>query len=173
MEQKAKHVNKILKTIMSPDTEIWLTGFAGYVKIFRKYVRLFAFGDFFDKFILLCVFCNTLILALDGLYEDTSNLFPSLNLFFTISFAVDMILKIIGLGVKGYLRERMNLFDSFIVTLSIVELAFLTNQSNTGSFSAFRSFRLFRLLRTFRVLRVTRLLRSLDFMQVIIKSISK
>jgi hypothetical protein len=127
----------------------------------------------FDKFILLCVFLNTLILALDGLYSDDGGIFPTLNLFFTLTFACDMFLKIIGFGIKGYLRDAMNIFDSLIVLLSLVELIFLNESGGTGAVSAFRSFRLFRLLRTFRVLRVTRLLRSLEFMQKIVDSVSR
>lgn len=57
----------------------------------------------------------------------------------------------------------MNLFDGFIVILSLVELIFLGGSSS--AISAFRSVRIFR---TFRVLRVTKLLRSLAFMKVII-----
>ena len=66
-----------------------------------------------------------------------------------------MFLKLIGLGIKEYVNDRMNCFDFVIVVLSLVELVFL--ESSTG-ISAFRSIRV---LRVFRVLRVTRLIRSL------------
>lgn len=68
-----------------------------------------------------------------------------------------MTLKIIGMGVKEYIKDTMNIFDSLIVILSIVELIIFGYDGGSG-ISAFRSVRIFR---TFRVLRVTRLIRSL------------
>lgn len=70
---------------------------------------------------------------------------------------MDMVLKIIGMGFKDYLKDTMNVFDSFIVILSIAELI-IFGYDGGSAISAFRSVRIFR---TFRVLRVTRLIRSL------------
>ena len=33
-----------------------------------------------------------------------------------------MGLKILGFGIKGYVGDKMNLFDGFIVLLSMIEL---------------------------------------------------
>ena len=38
-------------------------------------------------------------------------------------FLIEMILKLIGLGVKNYVLDRFNLFDGFIVIVSLIELA--------------------------------------------------
>lgn len=62
-----------------------------------------------------------------------------------------------GMGVVEYLKDRMNIFDSIIVSLSLIEL-FIFGSGGGSAISAFRSVRIFR---TFRVLRVTRLVRSL------------
>lgn len=71
-----------------------------------------------------------------------------------------MGLKIIGLGIIDYIKDKMNVFDAVIASLSLVELAMIGD--GTGSaISAFRSVRILRTFRTFRVLRVTRLIRSL------------
>ena len=67
-----------------------------------------------------------------------------------------MGLKLIGLGLKEYAADKMNIFDACIVALSIFDMIFLTGTQGGSSFSAFRSVRI---LRVFRVLRVTRLLR--------------
>jgi hypothetical protein len=77
-----------------------------------------------------------------------------------------MSIKIIGLGPLGYVRDKMNCFDGFLVSISIIEKVMSTG----GGISAFRSIRIFR---TFRVLRVTRLIRSLEFMKIIIGAISQ
>ena len=79
-----------------------------------------------------------------------------MNYAFTIIFAVDMFLKIIGEGITTYVSDKMNIFDALIVCLSLFEMIFLT-----GSGSSFSAFRAIRILRVFRVLRVTRLIRSL------------
>ena len=78
-----------------------------------------------------------------------------------------MGLKIFGLGLIEYLKDKMNIFDALIVTTSLIELAFLGNGGS--AISAFRSVRIFRV---FRVFRVTRLVRSLKFMQVIMKVVA-
>lgn len=67
-----------------------------------------------------------------------------------------MGLKVIGLGLTDYLRDKMNVFDAFVVILSLVELAIFG-----GGGSAISAFRSVRIFRTFRVLRVTKLIRSL------------
>lgn len=85
--------------------------------------------------------------------EDKLNM---LNGVFTYLFAGDLVVKLTGLGVGEYVRDRMNVFDAFIVGLSIFDVVFLSQSSGGSSFSAFRSVRIFRV---FRVLRVTRLLR--------------
>jgi hypothetical protein len=77
-----------------------------------------------------------------------------MNYTFTIIFSVEMGIKLLALGVEGYLKDVMNCFDGSIVIISLVEIIFL---SGTGkSNSAFKSVKIFR---TFRVLRVTKLLR--------------
>jgi hypothetical protein len=53
-----------------------------------------------------------------------------------------MVLKIVGLGIKKYLKDKMNYIDAAVVILSIVELAFLSNTSS--SLTAFKSVRMFR-----------------------------
>lgn len=77
-------------------------------------------------------------------------------------------MKLVGLGVKQYLKDSMNYLDGSVVILSMVELAFLSNSG--GALSAFRTVRIFR---TFRVLRVARLLRTMQSMQVIIGVIGR
>lgn len=135
-----------------------------------------------DNFLTLCVIGNTTVLAMDGIFSDsdTNNLLNNFNSAFTYIFIGEMGLKIFAFGligrkilgffyqILGYLRDRMNIFDGCIVSLSIIEMTVMTKGNK--AVSAFRAVRIFR---TFRVLRVTRLLRTLAFMQVIIGVISR
>lgn len=83
---------------------------------------------------------------------------------FSLTFTVEAGLKIISLGFVNYSRDKINIFDLFLVTISWIEYQFASG-SNSG-FSAFR------VLRIFRVLRVTRLIRSLKYMRVIMRVLS-
>lgn len=75
---------------------------------------------------MLMVFCNTIVLALDGFVDEKgSNVLNKFNFYFTIIFTVDMGLKLIGLGIKEYITDRMNIFDALIVILSLIELAII------------------------------------------------
>ena len=96
------------------------------------------------------------------------DVFAKMNLTFTIIFTSEMGIKLLGFGLRGYLRDAMNIFDGSIVLISLVEILFLGDGSK--AISAFRTVRIFR---TFRVLRVTKLLRALAFMKVIIGVVSR
>ena len=43
-----------------------------------------------------------------------------LNYIFTAVFAFEMLLKLVGLGVYGYIKDAFNLFDGFIVIMRSV-----------------------------------------------------
>jgi len=61
-----------------------------------------------------------------------------------------MVIKLISLGVNGYIKDKFNIFDGLLVSISIVELA---SKSDSKGLNAFR------LLKIVRVLRMTRLIR--------------
>lgn len=84
---------------------------------------------------------------------------------FTIAFTVDICLKVFAFGFD-FFGDVMNIFDSFVVTTSIVELSLGNGSSNL---TALRSIRI---LRAFRVLRITRLIRSLNYMKIVMSVVS-
>lgn len=57
---------------------------------------------------------------------------------FTGIFTAEMVLKLIALDPYEYFQQGWNIFDSFIVTLSLVELGL----ANVQGLSVLRSFRL-------------------------------
>lgn len=76
------------------------------------------------------------------------------NIMFFALFLTEMIIKIIGMGPKSYVRDSYNIFDALIVSLSIADVcisyALLTNDevnSGKGAISAFRAFRLIRVFK--------------------------
>lgn len=40
------------------------------------------------------------------------------NLIFTIIFTVELAIKLFALGLKGYVKDTMNIFDCIIVIIS-------------------------------------------------------
>ncbi len=145
------------------DTKIWKRGFKGYLNGLHNIIYRFTISNRFDMCILLCVCINTILMALDGLFSDTSSTdtIELMSTIFTFVFLSELLLKNISLGVAEYLRDKINIFDACLVTISLVEY-FLNSGDNSG-FSAFRA------LRIFKVLRVTRLIRSLKYMRVIMR----
>ena len=98
-----------------------------------------------------------MILSLDNIVKDEKGieLMKLFNLIFTIVFTVELGIKLFALGLKGYIKDPMNIFDCIIVIISWCELIFFEDTYNV---SAFRSVRIFR---AFRVLRMTKLIKSL------------
>ena len=70
----------------------------------------------------------------------------------TYTFLVEMIIMITGLGLYEYTREKFNLFDAFVVILSIAELI-IKKAGLTCTNGAFSALRAIRLLRVFKLAR--------------------
>jgi len=120
----------------------------------------------FTVLIMMAILANTAVLALDH-YPMPAQMDAELeivNFGLSCIFLVEMIAKMIGLGFRQYARDRFNLFDAFIVTMSVLETfasppSFMSdNPVKKGAVSALRSFRLFRV---FKLARNWRSLREL------------
>ena len=82
------------------------------------------------------------------------------NVVFTAVFTVEVVVKLIALGVRPYFRDGANAFDFVIV---VVSLASLEAASEGGVFSALRAFRLFKIFRLLQVGDLRVLLDSISF----------
>ena len=84
---------------------------------------------YFKIFIILCIIANTVCLALDKAERDDKSIriLDDINLIFYAIFAAEMIIKLIGLGIKQYFKEKFNCFDFVIVIISSIDVAL--NQS--------------------------------------------
>lgn len=45
-----------------------------------------------------------------------------MNVAFFSLFLIEMIAKLIGMGPKVYIRDRFNIFDAVIVSISIIDV---------------------------------------------------
>jgi Ion transport protein len=101
----------------------------------------------------LVIVINTALLALDA-YPPNYDLMSRVekaNLACSLIFFSEMIIKLIGFGFKGYLGDPMNLFHTFIVLSSIVDIgiAYMSGRSLGGS--AVTAIRAVRLIRVFKL----------------------
>lgn len=73
-----------------------------------------------------------------------------------------MIIKLIGLGFKEYIRDTFNVFDCLLVILSVIDfvLSWIPEVNSSGSDALF-AFRGIRLLRVFKLARSWTSLREL------------
>lgn len=142
-----------------------MKGISGFFNVIRKKTLLFITKSFYDNIMLLLVIANTVTLSLNGIVDTSRDEFIKLNYAFTVIFAADIALKIFSYGFD-FFGDVMNIFDSFVVSISIVELQLGTGGSNL---SALRSVRI---LRAFRVLRITRLIRTLNYMKIVMSVVS-
>ena len=73
------------------------------------------------------------------------------NLVFFVIFALEMILKLYAMGIRGYVSDRFNVFDGIIVILSTLELILTYAAAGLGTGGVISAFRALRLLRVFKL----------------------
>jgi len=78
--------------------------------------------------------------------KSTFVLLELINFIFSIIFCFEMIVKLIGLGFRGYVEDRYNIFDALVVIIGFVDVFVqaLSDQRGGSVTSVFRAFRLFR-----------------------------
>ncbi|KNC49505.1 voltage-gated Ion Channel superfamily [Thecamonas trahens ATCC 50062] len=114
----------------------------------------------FEALIFGCILANLVLMASahDGMPEGYATTLYVCEFVFTIVFAVEMVLKIIGRrGIRNYCRDPMNVFDGLIVVATTLSLLRITRNLS--------------FLRVFRVLRITRLLVNLPSLVSLLKSV--
>uniref|UniRef100_A0A8C5UGM3 Sodium channel protein n=1 Tax=Malurus cyaneus samueli TaxID=2593467 RepID=A0A8C5UGM3_9PASS len=126
----------------------------------KHIVNLVVMDPFVDLAITICIVLNTLFMAMEHypMTEEFNNVLSVGNLVFTGIFTAEMFLKIIAMDPYYYFQEGWNIFDGFIVTLSLVELGLADVEGLS-------------VLRSFRLLRVFKLAKSWPTLNMLIKII--
>ena len=108
------------------------------------------------NFIIYCfILANTVTLAMyrfDQSDEQEQVLFV-FDIIFVWVFALEMLAKLIGLGVKNYVRDSFNIFDGIIVVVSLIDFTLsltIKVESADGIMSALRALRLLRVMKMAR-----------------------
>lgn len=116
----------------------------------RKKLAAFVSHPGWDAFIMLVTVANVASLSIDyyGIDETFSMALNITSLVCTGLFALDIILKVCGVGVLTYLKLGMNRLDLALVVVSVPDI--IASGGDSSAFSAIRVFRLFRLIRLLR-----------------------
>jgi hypothetical protein len=124
----------------------------------RKYLKRVLSTPRFKNLIMISIFISSIALAVEepdvrrGICcPNLKEIIEALDVVFTVVFTVEMLMKVICLGLfceseYGYLRSSWNILDMAIVISSIVSL--ILKDSNVGWV---RTFRILRALRPLRV----------------------
>ena len=115
------------------NVRVWPKGSYGLFKRARSYLKKIVMSDVFDKSMVISVTLNTVLMGMEkyGMTEEEKNFEYNANMIFTWIFIVEMVTKLLAIGVKKYSDEAMNLLDGGIVLLSIVEMS-LASQKGAG-----------------------------------------
>ncbi|KAK3255952.1 mitochondrial thiamine pyrophosphate transporter, partial [Cymbomonas tetramitiformis] len=155
-EEREEHEWEVMANIVS--SHGWVKGvFLLYGQMgLRKTVKYILGSSHFQKLIMLLIFGNTACLSMEHYDMDPSfqSALDSANLMFLTLFALEMLLKILVLGPLDYCADQFNLFDCFVVLVSIIEvLPFVSGPAGFSVLRAFRLMRVVKLLRTWTSIR--------------------
>lgn len=122
----------------------------------------------FSGFITLCILGNTVVLALDRYPIDSqqAQLQNYFNMAFSVVFILEMPIKLLGLGFRGYFQDAYNAFDCLIAVTSLVDIL-------VSSLSRYESVGVITSLRTFRLLRIFKLAKSWRQLHGLLKTMGK
>lgn len=136
---------------------------------YRSRVRTFCyeliFHPRFEKFIVLCVVANVIVMGLTWPSEpDTLSSFREIaNVVFFFVYVVEMGVKLTALGTRLYFDDTWNRFDAVIVLGSLGEEVLTLVPGNYTDVVMF--------LKIFRIFRLFRVIKRLTRVQVLLRSI--
>ena len=119
---------------------------------FRKYMFDLCQHAYFDLFITICIGLNIFCMMINSLEYEAIECFTAtmfwVNVVFTIVFWCEMIVKMIGLGLRWYFLDSWNILDFVVVIFSVIILAmdiqtqeYRCGDKSNSDFSVLRVFR--------------------------------
>lgn len=123
----------------------------------NKFVKLcydISLSPFFDNFTMGLICLNTLVMSseFNTMPKAMEDAYNGINYFLFAYFCIEMFIKLVGFGVRGYCQDNMNIFDGFVVIISCIEviMGFVGSGSGGNYLSVLRSFRLLRVFKLAR-----------------------
>eukprot|EP00754_Rhynchopus_humris_P012755 Rhum_TRINITY_DN14303_c21_g1::Rhum_TRINITY_DN14303_c21_g1_i1::g.80076::m.80076/K21862/DSC1, NaCP60E; voltage-gated cation channel len=136
-------------------------------------MKRFVNWTWFNRFIITVIAFNVVVMMIDhhGISADLENFLEITSFVCNIIFIVEMVLKMVGLGLKGYFVDGWNRFDFTLVMISIPEVVIALKDSNFGGGDSGTSG--VTALRALRAFRVTRLLRRYRSLQIVVTTVMR
>ena len=116
--------------LLTPTQKEWISARSNIVKMKplktsfyrKKPLYRFVTNKYFEIFILVCIILNIIVLALNWYRrpEEVATITEFSNYLFTIIFTIEVIIKILGLGLRRYFSDGSNIFDFAIIIGSYV-----------------------------------------------------
>lgn len=132
----------------------WVTQFYNRVSL---WLAEYVVGTmWFEKLFLTLILLNTVMIILKDSLPDSIFMFS--ETVFVILFCIEIVLKLLGFGLRGFFKDGWNTFD-FIIVASGLAFLFFPKLKNIGP------------LRSLRVIRPLRTIRRLPGLRVIINSL--
>lgn len=81
-------------------------------------------NDYFNLFIIVTIIVNTCFLA-SYRYPDqpiSNQTMETFNIIFSFIFFIEMLIKLLAFGVKGYFLDSFNTFDMVVVLISVLDI---------------------------------------------------
>ncbi|KAF7667180.1 hypothetical protein LDENG_00072760 [Lucifuga dentata] len=113
-------------------------------------LELLVGSRYFSRGIMIAILINTLSMGIEyhEQPQELTDILEISNMVFTSLFSLEMLLKLLALGLFGYIKNPYNGFDSIIVIISVWEIV----GEADGGLSVLRTFRLLRVLKLVRFL---------------------
>ncbi|XP_035812465.2 voltage-dependent T-type calcium channel subunit alpha-1I-like isoform X1 [Amphiprion ocellaris] len=132
--------------VSEPKRRLWERCWAGL----RNKLELIVGSRYFSRGIMIAILINTLSMGIEyhEQPQELTDILEISNMVFTSLFSLEMLLKLLALGLFGYIKNPYNGFDSIIVIISVWEIV----GEAEGGLSVLRTFRLLRVLKLVRFL---------------------
>eukprot|EP00347_Sterkiella_histriomuscorum_P013804 403363301 len=111
----------------------------------------------FNLLIICAIVCNAVVLAMDRYPQSDgeNKLLDFFNLAFFTIFGVELVLKLTGLGLTFYFKDKFNLFDSIVVFVSMIDITLqYASKESSVSGGAISALRVFRVIRIFQLAKI-------------------
>ena len=96
---------------------------------------------------------NMIVICFDRypISEKERSRIEILNIVFGFILAVEMIIKLVGLGPRVYVRDQFNVLDGVITLVTLVDIAFyFAPETSTNFLAIFKSLRMLRMIKIAR-----------------------
>lgn len=138
-------------------------------QLWRLFVFRIVMSTKFEMFIMSVIITNLCVMGMHMWWPDWEPIGNWLlglqyaNYVFLYMYVVEMILKMIGLGIRQYFQDRWNDFDFCLVVLSLIDftLDFVDPSLNPVPPAIIRVIRLFRVVRVLRIIKTAKKLRTI------------